>query len=377
MPTPAADSRFLAARCAGVANLGPAARRPALCPRPGVGIMLGMAPRVADEPDPFAETRMTIGEHLDELRRRLIRSLLAFVAACVLCIWPAKHLLGLIARPVVLVLRRHGQPDSFLQTSPIEAILIYVKVVIFAALVISGPYIIYQIWQFVAAGLYRHERKWVYRLVPLSVGLFFAGVAFMYIFALLMALNFLVGFAGWLPAPHARPTAIERALLRLDQTEVPTTQPGLRNAPAVPIFEEDPEDAPPGAMWFNVVDQEFKLRGRKQTYSVQLIQDDKRSLVTTHFKIGEYLTFVLILTLAFGLAFQMPLVVVFLVRTGIVPVETFRRYRKVVILIIVIIAGMLAPPDLFSHLLLSGPMILLFELGLIFARRGPRRSRAA
>jgi sec-independent protein translocase protein TatC len=77
------------------------------------------------------------------------------------------------------------------------------------------------------------------------------------------------------------------------------------------------------------------------------------------------------MTVAFGAAFQMPLVVYFLVRSGIVSAKTLRSYRKIVILLIVIIAGVLAPPDLLSHLLLSGPMILLFELGLIVADRKP------
>jgi sec-independent protein translocase protein TatC len=95
--------------------------------------------------------------------------------------------------------------------------------------------------------------------------------------------------------------------------------------------------------------------------------------VTTHFKIGEYLTFVLILTIAFGIAFQMPLIVYFLIRSGLVPAATFRKYRKVVIVIIVFFAGTLAPPDLLSHLMLTGPMVLLFEIGLFL---GSRRTKA-
>jgi sec-independent protein translocase protein TatC len=116
--------------------------------------MLNMAPSTSDEPEQPNERRMTIGEHLDELRRCLVRSLVAFVLACALCIWPAKYLLVLLARPYVLALRQHDQPANFLQTNPIEVILIYIKVVLFAALVLSAPYIIHQIWSFVASGLY-------------------------------------------------------------------------------------------------------------------------------------------------------------------------------------------------------------------------------
>ena len=139
---------------------------------------------------------MTLGEHLEELRGCVARSLIALVAVCLACIWPAKYLLELIARPMVLALRRHGQPDSFLATGPVETLLVYVKVVLIFGLIIAGPYILYQLWGFVAAGLYRHERHWVHRLVPTSVGLFLSGVVFMYVFALLLSLNFLVGFSG-------------------------------------------------------------------------------------------------------------------------------------------------------------------------------------
>lgn len=314
---------------------------------------------------------MTIGEHLDELRGCLVRSLLALVLACLVCIWPAKFLLAIITRPLVMALREHDQPENLLATSPVEVILIYVKVVLFAAIVISAPYIIYQLWNFVAVGLYKNEKQWVYKLVPVSVGLFMTGVVFMYLFVLLLALNFLIGFSGWLPLPDARPTALETLMLGGDQLEVPASQPAIWEAPVIPLVTEDPNNPPVGALWFNQFDQKLKLRGAKQTYAVRFQRDEHRAMVTTHFKIGEYLTFVLVLTVAFGVAFQMPLVVVFLVRTGIVPIETFRKYRKVVILIVVVIAGMIAPADLMSHAVLSGAMILLFELGLVFARRKP------
>ena len=327
----------------------------------------------ADEAEIDA-TRMTIGEHLEELRRCLLRSLAALVVACLACIWPAKYLLEIIARPVVLVLRAHGQPDSFLATSPVENLLVYIKVVLIFGVVLAAPYVLYQLWKFVAAGLYRHERRWVLRLFPISVGLFLAGVLFMYGVVLLMSLNFLVGFSGWLPLPRAQPTAVERLLLRL-----PPATEGLQAewAPGggvtVPLLERDPATPPAGAMWVNVPDAKLKLRGADgKTYSVQILRDDRRALVTTHFRIGDYLSFVLVLTLAFGAAFQTPLVVVFLVRSGLIALETFRRYRKVVILIILFIAGLLSPPDLISHLLLSGPMVALFELGLFLAGRGGR-----
>ncbi|MFQ5804838.1 MAG: twin-arginine translocase subunit TatC [Phycisphaerae bacterium] len=331
-----------------------------------------MASSSAEERESSDQRRMTISEHLDELRGCLVRSLLAFVAACLLCIWPAKYLLMLLARPYQLILDKHDQTANFLQTQPIEILLVYIKVVVFAGLVISAPYIIHQVWSFVAAGLYKHEKKWVHKLVPISVGLFITGVVFMYLFVLLLALNFLVGFSGWLSLPNSSPTILEEALLGVDNATAPSTQPTIVEALKVPTFAEDPNDPPAGMVWFNATERKLKYEGAEETYSVRLRRDERQPLVTTHFKLGEYLTFVLVLTVAFGLAFQMPLVVVFLVRTGIVPLETFRKYRKVVILVTVIIAGMIAPADLISHVLLSGAMILLFEIGLLFARKRPK-----
>lgn len=310
---------------------------------------------------------MTIGEHLDDLRGCLVRSLLAFVVACLVCIWPAKYLLALIARPVVMTLRKYGQPDSFLATGPVETLLMYMKVVIFAGLVISAPYIIHQLWNFVAIGLYEREKRWVRKLVPASIGLFFVGVIFMYLFALLLALKFLVGFSTWLPLPDIRPTVIEKMVLGYGDQQAPETQPAIFEAPAVPLLEDDPNQPPVGAIWYNLIDQKLKVRSTDGVYSVQMLRDDRRAMVTTHFRIGEYLTFVLVLTIAFGLAFQMPLVVVFLVRTGIVSLDTLRRYRKIVILIVVVIAGIVAPADLMSHVLLATVMIALFEVGMLFA----------
>ena len=327
---------------------------------------------------------MTIGEHLDELRGCLVRSMLAFVVACLACIWPAKYLLALIARPLVLTLQAHDQQDSFLQTSPVEGILVYIKVVVIFGLLFSAPYIIMQLWSFVATGLYKREKKWVRRLVPTSVGLFLVGVVFMYLFVLLLTLNFLVGFSDWLGMPEFEALPWEQKILRSGGEEGAATQPSILEMPRIPVLADDPDfdpetnpqfdpnHPPVGLVSFNTSERKLKVYGSDQVYSTHLKRDQNRAMMTTHFKIGEYLTFVLVLTIAFGLAFQMPLVVVFLVRSGMVSIKTLRGYRRVVYLIIVIIAGMIAPPDLLSHVMLSGPMICLFEIGLLVAGRKTR-----
>lgn len=320
--------------------------------------------------DSALEKRMTIGEHLDELRRCLMRAIGAMVLAGVLCIWPAGALLEWIARPALLVLHDAGYRTNFLATGPAEALFIFIKTVAIAAVTLSGPYVIFQLWTFVGAGLYPQEKRWVYQMLPASVGLFVAGVAFMYALILPLSMKFLVGVNAWFPLPNLAPSSFDRLLLGLPASAPAQSQPAS-SAPEVlwPLLSHDPASPAPGQVWINTTERQLKVRGAEDVYVAPLERQGRQSLITPHFRINEYLSFVLGLTIAFGAAFQMPLLVVFLVRTGLVPVKTLRSYRKVVILAIVVVAGMIAPPDLLSHLLLSGPMVLLFELGLLIAAR--------
>ncbi|MFN0138420.1 MAG: twin-arginine translocase subunit TatC [Phycisphaerae bacterium] len=321
------------------------------------------------------DIRMTIGEHLDELRGCVVRSLIALVVACLVCIYPAQYLLKFMARPVMLALRAHGQADTLLATEPTEAFVLYVKVIIVSALVLASPYIIIQIWNFVAAGLYPAERRLAYRMVPISVLLFLSGVAFMYLFVLLASLNFLIGFSSWLPAPDPTPMPWETLFVPQHSTSMPASQSAVGDGPRVTVLASDPASPPIGSVWFNVTEYKLKFQNVDQVFSVQMTPDRSRPLVTTHLRIGEYLSFVLVLSIAFGLAFQVPLVVLFLVRSGIMTLEQLRAYRKMVIMLIVIVAAAIAPPDLLSHVLLSIPMILLFELGLLISRPRPNPER--
>lgn len=332
-------------------------------------------PGPTDEPD---DIRMTIGEHLDELRRVVVKSLMAIVIACLVCIWPTKFLFEIITRPMVLALRSEGFDTTFLQTAPTEGILVYVKVVLVFALMLSGPYVLYQLWSFVGAGLYKYEKQWIYRLLPTSIALFIGGVCFMYFFVLPVCLKFLIGFAAWLPAPSTDfMLPWEGPLLGL-HSSAPTTEPAAPPL-GIPFLEHDPPEPAPRSVWFDRRHEQLKIQGDgpHERWVVDTTRAGSRGLLTPHFKIDEYLSFVLIMTIAFGAAFQLPLVVIFLVRSGIMTADQLAKQRRVVILVIVIIAGILAPPDISSHLMLSVPMLLLFEIGLLIARRRPRKTAPA
>jgi sec-independent protein translocase protein TatC len=189
--------------------------------------------------------------------------------------------------------------QSLVSLAPLETITIFFMVCLVSGLVMASPWVFYQIWAFVAAGLYRHERGYVKKYLPFSLGLFLSGVFLCFLFVLPITLSFLLQFNVWLGVA-----------------------PTLR--------------------------------------------------------LSEWMGFATILPLIFGLAFQTPLVMLFLERINVFTVADFRAKRKFAILVITIAAAVLTPgQDPFSMLLLAVPMILLYELGILLVGRDPRKETYA
>ncbi len=188
--------------------------------------------------------------------------------------------------------------QSLVSLAPLETMTIFFMVCLVSGLVIASPWVFYQAWAFVAAGLYRHERSYVQKYLPFSIGLFLAGVALCFFLVLPVTLSFLLQFNVWLGVA-----------------------PTLR--------------------------------------------------------LSEWMGFATILPLIFGLAFQTPLVMLFLERIGVLTVEDFRAKRKMAILVMTIAAAVLTPgQDPFSMLLLACPMILLYELGIVMMVRNQGQAPA-
>jgi sec-independent protein translocase protein TatC len=186
------------------------------------------------------------------------------------------------------------RPPLLSTLSVTEGFMIYIKVCLVAGIVISSPWIFWQLWMFVAAGLYPNEKKYVYIYLPFSLGLFLIGVVLCEWIVIPAAVRYLLSFNEWL---------------------------GL-----------EPE-----------------------------------------LRLSEWLSFALLTPLVFGIAFQTPLVMLFLHKLGIIEVDTFRKHRRMAILILAIVAALLAAsPDAFSMLALAIPLWCLYELGIILCRYSPK-----
>lgn len=139
---------------------------------------------------------MSFLQHLEELRRCIFRALLGVVIAFFVCFYYADAIYGFLERPLLVALRAHGlDQHSLVYFNPIEPFNLYVKLALIAALFAASPWVLYQVWRFIAPGLYPRERRYVVPFVLSTSALFIAGGAFAYRFAFPLALDFLIGYA--------------------------------------------------------------------------------------------------------------------------------------------------------------------------------------
>ncbi len=314
--------------------------------------MLGLA-EVIDRRNDKAQTVMGLGAHLEELRRCLIWALVGLAPIFIISIIFARELLDVSMAPVRAALHAAGEPDVMQLTSVFEGFFNSVKIAFLATICVGAPWVLFQLWRFVAPGLHGHERRFIYILAPLSGLLSAAALLFLYYVILPTMLGFLVTFnAGTFT--RANPIA-----------DLP---PGITLA-TIPVLEGDPKDPPSGGQWFNTAVMEHRL-------SLGPGADGKPRIVGTpastsgallqQFRVGETLDTFIMFALGCVIGFQTPVVVLLLGWIGIVKRTFLAKYRRHILVICCVAGAFLTPsPDPASMLLLSVPMYLLFELGLI------------
>lgn len=312
-------------------------------------------------------TRMSFGDHLDELRQRLIEALIGIAIASVACLVLGKHILAFIYKPLLVVQHANGLTPNLMALSPTAAFTSYLKIGFLSGLIVAMPWVLHQGWRFVGTGLYEHERRFVRRLAPASVGLFFVGVLFVYYIVLPVVLHFFVSFNRSFPMFDFTPTAFQRLLL--PDSEASETSPAKTTTPLnLPVLAEDPPDPADGDTWINENSRRIITKIPQGVFSVGLEPGAVATTVQSQFAIDFYISFVLMLSLAFGIAFETPIVVFFLAWTGLVSTLAMRKARRYVLFAVIVTAAILTPPDVISQMLLAGPMYLLFEVGLVIAR---------
>lgn len=227
---------------------------------------------------------MTFVQHLVELRDILLRSVIAILVIFISLFPFANEVYGFIAAPIIDVL---PQGSSIIAIGVISPFLTPLKMALIMAVYLAMPYLLYQIWKFVAPALYKHERQMIVPLVVSSTILFYAGLLFSFYIVFPVIFGFLTSVG-----------------------------------PSIVDFTPD---------------------------------------------IQYYLDFVLKVSFAFGVAFEVPIATILLIMFGITTIENLKKNRPYVVIGAFVLGMLLTPPDIISQTLIAIPMWLLFEAGLIFA----------
>ncbi len=231
--------------------------------------------------DPLNST-MSLGDHLEELRLRLLLVLAGLLVGTIVCFFFGPKIIAFIQRPY-----NNLMPDRPLTAlAPADAFIGYMKISLISGLILSSPWVFYQLWMFVAAGLYLSEKRYVHMAVPFCTSLFVVGALFFIYVVAPISLAFFLKFGSIIN-------------------------------------------------------------------------------VAPNWTFQKYVSFVTVLMLVFGVAFQTPVAIFFLNKTGLVSLQQLRRSRKFVLLGVFVVAAVATPPDVISQITLALPLYLLFELGIL------------
>ena len=228
--------------------------------------------------------------HLTELRKRLMHSFIFLFIFFIFCYFFAEHLYGFLVDPYAKAVKGDGIERRLIFTALQETFLTYLKVSFFAAFFITFPFILIQIWKFIAPGLYKHEKIAILPYLILTPLLFLLGGMLVYYLIMPLAIKFFLSF---------------------ESTGLTTSLP------------------------------------------IQL-----------EAKVNEYLSLVMKLIFAFGLSFQLPVILSLLARIGVVDSKFLKERRKYVVVIIFAAAAILTPPDPITQIGLAIPLLILYELSI-------------
>lgn len=157
-------------------------------------------PSASPTPTPRREEingkQMSFLEHLEELRQRLLRSVVSLLVGFGISFYFAKNIYAFLAKPLTTTLHELGVPDKLAYLNPVDPFNLYIKLSLMAGLFLASPYILWQLWLFISPGLYRHEKKYVWPFVGLTTLLFATGGYFAYALAFPAALKFLIGYGS-------------------------------------------------------------------------------------------------------------------------------------------------------------------------------------
>lgn len=304
-----------------------------------------------DNPDAY---RMSLGDHLTELRRRLIYALLGLAVALGFCLIFGKQVTTIFCQPLVDSLQSQGFTPQLYYTELPDNFMVYINISLISAVALASPWILWQMWQFVATGLYKHERRMMQKYAPLSLALLLSGMALVYWLVLPWSIIFFIQFG-------------QDVQLNEDlRPEPATTQMVEHSSFQVPAYAGDPAHPQDRDFWLNTTENRLKMFIGNQ---VKIIPFQPSSLTAPIITLPEYISLVMGMLVTFGLSFQLPLAVVALVKMGLLPHQVLKSGRRYVYFALTIVACAITPGDVItSSVALLLPLAGLYEMGIWLSR---------
>ena len=278
--------------------------------------------------DDIEDSAAPLIEHLTELRQRLIWSVVAFLVAMVVCFSIGGTILDFLLVPIEKTMRSLGDPNPVMQyTAPQEYFFTLVRISMVGGLGLAFPVIAYQLWRFVAPGLYRSEKNAFLPFLVASPGLFLVGAAFAHYVVTPLAMQFFLGFAD---------------AASMISTFVASVADGVAEG-VVEVPEEPVEQGI--AIVFNG-------------------------------KVNETLDITLKLIVAFGLCFQLPVLLTLMGKAGLVSAEGLGNVRKYAVVAILVLAALVTPPDVITQAILFVVVYGLYEISIFLVKRVEKKREA-
>ncbi|SHL78396.1 sec-independent protein translocase protein TatC [Paracoccus solventivorans] len=263
---------------------------------------------MSKRPDDIDESSAPLIEHLAELRSRLIWSVLAFVAAAILCYFVWQPVFNVLTHPICGALARRGQECGLIMLKVQEGFFLAMHIAMFGGFILAFPVIAYQLWRFIAPGLYRSEKQAFLPFLIASPVMFIMGASFAYFIILPWAFDFFLGFQS---GPLVLP-----------------------DDPATPVVTEP------------------KMAG-----------------IVFQGSIAEYLSLTTKFILAFGVSFQLPVALTLMGKAGLVSAAGLASMRRYAVVLILVLAAMVTPPDVISQIVLFTVIYSLYEIAIQLVKR--------